>query len=255
MAVIKTRVIPVLLLKDKGLVKTVKFGAPRYIGDPINSVRIFNEKEVDELVFLDIAATPSRRGPDLAMLEDIAGEAFMPMACGGGITSIDDIRRIMSVGFEKAILDTITYDKPEVVRDAVAIYGAQAIVACIDVKKKLFGGYNLYTHSGTRRREVSLEQHLDNLLHCGIGEILVNSIDRDGTESGYDLAAIKAVASRVSVPVIACGGAGSLDDLALAVKEGGAAAVAAGSLFVFKGRRRAVLINYPERAELEARLP
>ena len=255
MAVIKTRVIPVLLLKDKGLVKTVKFAAPRYIGDPINSVRIFNEKEVDELVFLDVAATPGRRGPDMEILEDIAGEAFMPMACGGGITRLDEIRRIMSMGFEKVILGTVTYDNPDLVREAVAVYGAQAVVACIDVKKRLFGAHDLYTHSGTRRRDTALRDHLRRLVGLGVGEILVNSIDRDGTESGYDLAVVKAVAKEVSMPVIACGGAGSLDDFALAVREGGAAAVAAGSLFVYKGRRRAVLINYPERAELEARLP
>lgn len=255
MAVIKTRVIPVLLLKDKGLVKTVKFAQPRYIGDPINSVRIFNEKEVDELAFLDIAATPKGRGPDFEMLDDIAGEAFMPMACGGGITRVEEIRRIMSMGFEKVILDTVTYDNPDVVREAAAIYGAQSVVACIDMKKKLLGGWDLYTHSGSRRRNVGLAEHLSNLLACGVGEILVNSIDRDGAMGGYDIAAIKAVASKVSVPVIACGGAGSLDDLALAVREGGASAVAAGSMFVYKGKHRAVLINYPERAELQRRLP
>lgn len=254
MAVIKTRVIPVLLLKDKGLVKTVKFAAPRYIGDPINSVRIFNEKEVDELVFLDIAATPSRRGPDFAMLDDIAGEAFMPMACGGGITSVEQIRRIMAMGFEKVILDSVTYDDPEVVREAVAIYGAQSVVACIDVKRRLLGGYDLYTHSATRRRKIGLAEHLADLVGYGVGEILVNAIDRDGTQSGYDLAAVKAVTARVQVPVIACGGAGSIDDFSAAV-EAGASAVAAGSLFVFKGKHRAVLISYPERAALERRLP
>jgi cyclase len=251
----KTRVIPVLLLKDRGLVKTVKFANPRYIGDPINSVRIFNEKEVDELVFLDISATPAGRGPDFAVIDDIAGEAFMPMAYGGGITSLEQIRRIMSLGFEKVILDTVTYDDPAVVRDAVSVYGSQSVVACIDLKKKLFGGYDLYTHSGTRRRGIRLEDHLDRLIACGIGEVIVNAIDRDGTMSGYDLATIKAVASRVTLPVIACGGAASLDDLARAVAEGGASAVAAGSMFVYKGRHRAVLINYPERGELASRLP
>jgi imidazole glycerol-phosphate synthase subunit HisF len=255
MAVIRTRVIPVLLLKDKGLVKTVKFGGPRYIGDPINSVRIFNEKEVDELAFLDIAATPNRREPDFATLEGIAGEAFMPMACGGGVTSVAQFRRIMAMGFEKVILDTVTYDDPDVVREAAAIYGAQAVVACIDIKRRLLGGYDLYTHSGARRRKVSLVEHLDNLVRYGVGEIIVNSIDRDGTQGGYDIGAIKAVTSKVTVPVIACGGAGSVDDLVAAVDQGGASAVAAGSLFVFKGKHRAVLINYPERSELERRLP
>src|SRR4029078_3896547 len=150
----RPRVIPVLLLKDRGLVKTVKFANPRYIGDPINSVRIFNEKEVDELVFLDISATPNGRAPDFEVIDDIAGEAFMPMAYGGGITSIQQIRRIMGIGFEKVILNTATHDNPAVVREAVAIYGSQAVVACIDLKRKLFGGYDLYTHSGHRRRNV-----------------------------------------------------------------------------------------------------
>jgi cyclase len=254
-AIIKTRVIPILLLKDKGLVKTVKFAAPRYIGDPINSVRIFNEKEVDELAFLDISATPNRRGPDFDTLADIAGEAFMPMAYGGGITTMEQIRRITSLGFEKVILGAVTYDNAELVREAASVYGSQAVVACLDVKRKWLGGYELYTHSASRRRGIGLAEHLANLMRCGVGEIIVNSIDRDGTQSGYDIAATKAVTAHVTVPVIACGGAGSLDDFAAAVHHGGATAVAAGSLFVFKGKRRAVLINYPERTELARRLP
>ena len=255
MAVMKTRVIPVLLLRDKGLVKTIKFAEPRYIGDPINSVRIFNEKEADELAFLDISATPNGRGPDFGMIEDIAGEAFMPMAYGGGLTTIEQIRRVMSLGFEKVILSTVTHDNPAVVREAVQIYGAQAVVACIDVRRKMLGGYELYTHSAKRRRTVGLSEHVANLVRYGVGEIIVNSIDRDGTQSGYDLAAVQAVAAAVSVPVIACGGAGSVADLVAAVEEGGASAVAAGSLFVYKGKHRAVLINYPERAELQRFLP
>lgn len=251
----KTRVIPVLLLKDRGLVKTVKFANPRYIGDPINSVRIFNEKEVDELAFLDIAATPARRGPDFETIADIAGEAFMPMAYGGGITSLEQVQRIMSLGFEKVIMNSAVFDNPALVRDAVQVYGSQAVVACIDVKRKLFGGYEISTHSGTRRRPESLEVHLSNLLSYGVGEIIVNSIDRDGTQSGYDIGAVKVVSSAVTVPVIACGGAGSVADFAAAIKDGGASAVAAGSFFVYKGKHRAVLISYPERAELQRHLP
>jgi cyclase len=178
----------------------------------------------------------------------------MPMAYGGGITSIEQIRRVMSLGFEKVILNTVTYDNSSVVREAVQIYGSQAVVACIDIKRKLLGGYDLSTHSGARRRPISLSSHLTNLIEYGVGEILLNSIDRDGTLSGYDLPAIKTIASAVSVPVIACGGAGSVDHFVAAV-EAGASAVAAGSLFVYKGKHRAVLINYPERAELLKRLP
>jgi imidazole glycerol-phosphate synthase subunit HisF len=250
----KTRVIPILLLRNKGLVKTVKFGKPMYIGDPINSVRIFNEKEVDELVFLDISATVNNQEPNFEIIEDIAGEAFMPMAYGGGITSIATVRRVMSLGFEKVILSAISYDNPDVVREAVQIYGSQAVVACIDVKRKWLGGYQLFTHSAKVRRKVSLHEHLTNLMSYGVGEIIVNSIDQDGTRSGYDLAVIKAVSAAVPVPVIACGGAGSMDHLVAAVKEGGASAVAAGSLFVYTGRHKAVLINYPDRAELQQHL-
>ena len=252
---IKTRVIPVLLLRGKGLVKTVKFKDPKYIGDPINSVRIFNEKEVDELVFLDISATPEGRGPDFEMLEDIAGEAFMPMAYGGGLTTMEQIRTVFSLGFEKVIVNAVGYENPAVVKEAVSVYGAQSIVACVDVRRTLLGRHELRTHSAKVRRQVSLQDHLADLTALGVGEVLVNSIDRDGTQSGYDLELVKAVSSQVTVPVIACGGAGSIDDFVAAVNEGGASAVAAGSLFVFVGPHRAVLINYPERRVLEDRMP
>jgi imidazole glycerol-phosphate synthase subunit HisF len=251
----KTRVIPVLLLRGKGLVKTVRFKVPTYIGDPINSVRIFNEKEVDELAFLDISATPERRGPDFEMLRDIAGEAFMPMAYGGGLTTMDQIRTTFSLGFEKVILNSIAYDGPDIVREAVSVYGAQSVVACMDVKRSLLGRYELYTHSGRTKRPVAFDRHLSALMEMGVGEVLVNSIDRDGTQTGYDIDLLKRVSSQVSVPIIACGGAGGVDDFVAAVNEGGASAVAAGSLFVFHGPRRGVLINYPERRVLESRLP
>lgn len=251
----KTRVIPVLLLRNSGLYKTVKFKDPRYIGDPINSVRIFNEKEVDELAFIDISATPAGRGPDFDMLEQIAGEAFMPMAYGGGITSFEQVKRILSLGFEKVIFNTAAFDHPGVLAEASRVYGAQAVVGCLDVKKTLLGRYELYTHSGSKKRSVSLPDQIANFERLGVGEILVNAIDRDGVMGGYDTALVKAVSSRCSIPVIACGGAGSLDDLAAGVAQGGASAVAAGSMFVYKGVHRAVLINYPERRDLKQRLP
>jgi imidazole glycerol-phosphate synthase subunit HisF len=251
----KTRVIPVLLLRGKGLVKTVKFKDPKYIGDPINSVRIFNEKEVDELVFLDITATPEGRGPDYELLADIAGEAFMPMAYGGGITSLDQVQRIFSLGFEKVVIDTAVYGSPQLIRDAVAIYGSQSIIGCVDVRRTLFGRYELYSHSGKTQQAAGLIDHVVELENLGMGEIIVNSIDRDGTQSGYDLKLLKQVSSAVSVPVVACGGASGLDDFVAAVKESGVSAVAAGSLFVFVGPHRAVLINYPDREVLSSRLP
>ncbi|KRI01754.1 AglZ/HisF2 family acetamidino modification protein [Curvibacter sp. PAE-UM] len=251
----KTRVIPVLLLRGKGLVKTVKFKDPKYIGDPINSVRIFNEKEVDELVFLDITATPEGRGPDFDLLADIAGEAFMPMAYGGGITTLEQVQRIFALGFEKVVIDAAAYASPQLIRDAVAIYGSQSIVGCVDVRRTLLGRYELCSHAGKTRQQVGLKEHVVELERLGVGEIIVNAVDRDGTQSGYDLKLIREVSAAVSVPVVACGGASGIDDFVAAVQEGGASAVAAGSLFVFVGPHRAVLINYPARAELARRLP
>lgn len=251
----KTRVIPVLLLRNRGLVKTVKFKDAKYVGDPINSVRIFNEKEVDELVFLDITATPEGREPNFDLLQDIAGEAFMPMAYGGGLTTLEQVRRVFSLGFEKVILNTVCHTSPKLITEAVSVYGAQSIVGCIDVRRTLLGRYELYTHSANKRQPSNLHEHLEKLEKLGVGEILVNSIDRDGTQSGYDLKLLREVSRTVSVPVIACGGAGSIDDLVAAVKEGGASAVAAGSMFVFMGPHRAVLINYPDRKLLSQKLP
>ncbi len=251
----KTRVVPVLLLRGTGLVKTVKFKEPKYIGDPVNSVRIFNEKEVDELVFLDIAATSEGRGPDFDLLADIAGEAFMPMAYGGGITRLEQVQRIFALGFEKVVIDTAAYTEPQLIRDAVAIYGSQSIVGCVDVRRTLLGRYELSSHAGKTKQSVGLREHVQALERLGVGEIIVNAVDRDGTQSGYDLKLIREVSSAVSVPVVACGGASGIDDFVAAVQEGGASAVAAGSLFVFVGPHRAVLINYPARSDLARRLP
>lgn len=246
----RTRVIPILLLAGKGLVKTVNFKDPRYIGDPINTVRIFNEKEVDELAFVDITATPENRGPDFELLADIASEAFMPMAYGGGIKTMADIKTIFSLGFEKIIVNSLLYDNPEVVQEAVNTFGAQSIVACIDIRRGFFGGFSLMTHSAKKNRKTDLKKHLQNMEKIGVGEILVNAIHKDGTASGYDLDLIKYISHQVSVPVIACGGARGVDDFRAAVTEANASAVAAGSCFVYMGPHKAVLINYPERRTL-----
>lgn len=251
----KTRVIPVLLLQNKGLVKTVQFKEAKYIGDPINSIRIFNEKEVDEVMFLDISATPEGRGPDFEVVFDIAGEAFMPMAYGGGISNMEQIEKILTIGFEKVILNSSNYLNIQLVKEAVSVYGSQAIVGCLDVQQNFLGRYELYSHSGTVRQALALEAHATILEEAGVGEILVNNIKRDGTQKGYDLDLIRIISSRVSVPVVACGGAGGLQDFADAVEQGGASAVAAGSLFVFKGKHQAVLINYPNRKQLSALIP
>tara|TARA_B110000495_G_C23040504_1_gene623765 strand:+ start:4067 stop:4813 length:747 start_codon:yes stop_codon:yes gene_type:complete len=248
-------VIPVLLLKGKGLYKTVKFKNPKYIGDPINSVRIFNEKEVDELVFLDIGASSKSMNPDYCLLGDIASEAFMPMAYGGGLKTIEQIRKIFSIGFEKVILNTVNYSDYELIKSSVSEFGSQSIVGCLDVKRSVFNRYDLFSTNGSIKQNLTIMEHLTRMVDSGVGEILINSIDKDGTMSGYDLKLIKKVTDAVKVPVIACGGASCVNDFKLAVSDANASAVAAGSMFVFMGPHRAVLINYPERKELIKELP
>lgn len=244
------RVIPVLLLKENGLVKTVKFKNPKYIGDPINTIRIFNEKEVDELFVLDIRATPEMTEPNYQMIEDVAGEAFMPVAYGGGIKNIEQVRRVFSLGIEKIVINNTVFENNKLLQEAISEYGAQAIVVCIDCRKTITGKYELYSHSGEVKRKIKLNDHLKELSKYDVGEILVNSIDRDGTQKGYDIDLLKLVSSQVTCPVVACGGAGSIDDFVLAINDGQVSAVAAGSLFVFKGKHKAVLISYPDRKSL-----
>ena len=251
----RTRVIPVLMLRDRGLVKTVRFRDGRYVGDPINAVRVFNQKEVDELVFLDIQATAEGRGPDFDLLQDIAGEAFMPMAYGGGVTTVEQAQRICSLGFEKVVIGSAAHRRPELIGQVAATVGSSSVVGCIDVRRTLLGRYEVHAAAGKERQAIAVVDHAQRLELAGAGEILVNSIDRDGTESGYDLKLIRLVSESVRVPVIACGGARGLDDFADAVEKGGASAVAAGSFFIFVGPHRAVLINYPERRLLAERLP
>lgn len=246
----RPRIIPCLLLKEQGLVKTVKFSSPDYLGDPINAVKIFNEKETDELCILDIEASKEDKHPDFDFLESIASEAFMPLSYGGGISCLKDIKRIFHIGFEKVILNTAFAIKPELVREAAKYAGSQSIVVSIDAKKNLFRGYSVFIKGGTVKTDKEphiLAQMADNL---GAGEILINSIDRDGTMKGYDIELIKSITNCVNVPVIACGGAGGTDDLKKALTEGGAHAVAAGSMFVYYGRKKAVLINTPGEQEL-----
>lgn len=244
------RVIPCMLMRNGGLVKTVKFKNPRYIGDPINAVRIFNEKEVDELVFLDIGSTTALTGPNFELLADIASEAFMPFGYGGGITSIDHIKQLYALGVEKVILNTVAADKPGMVSEAAALAGCSGVVVSMDVRRNWLGKYSVCAASGQRdlkRDPVTYAQEMEQL---GAGEILLNAIDKDGTMEGYDLELVRRVSEAVSVPVVAVGGAGNLQHFREAVHEG-ASAVAAGSMFVFHGKHSAVLITYPEYEELE----
>jgi cyclase len=245
------RVMPCLLLKDGSLVKTIKFKDPGYIGDPINAIRIYNEKEVDELIFLDITATVEQKRPPFKVLSEIASECFMPVAYGGGLRNLDDIREIFSLGIEKVAINSYAFENPDFVRQAADRFGSQSIVGSIDVRSKMFNRYEVYIHGGrkgTGKDPVSYARHMQSL---GVGEILLTSIDRDGTQEGYDLDLIRRVTDAVDVPVIASGGAGKVEDFGLAVKQGGASACAAGSMVVYFGRNRAVLINYPARNELE----
>jgi len=252
---IRPRVIPALLLQGQGLVKTVKFKDPVYLGDPINIVRIFNDKEVDELILLDITATNENRPPAFDRLGDITSECFMPLGYGGGIRSLDDIKKLLSLGIEKVILNTSAVENPTLVRAAAEYAGSQAVVISIDVKKNFYGKYDVFIKSGKKSTGLDPVKHALEMKKLGAGELFVNSIDRDGTMRGYDLDLVRCVSEAVSIPVVACGGAGKLQDLADAIKIGGASAAAAGSLFVFQGPLRGVLVSYPSQSDLNQVLP
>lgn len=248
---LRPRIIPCLLLCDGGLVKTRRFKDPVYVGDPINAVKLFNDKEVDELVLLDITATLSGRPPSIDTLREIASEAFMPLCYGGGITTRGQAEQLFSAGFEKVSINSATVTHPHLIRELAADFGRQSIVGSMDLKKNWLGRSQAVARCGkqaTGHDPVTWARHLESE---GVGEIFLNSVDRDGCRQGYDLELIRSVSEAVSVPVIACGGAGQKSHLAEAL-QAGAAAAAAGSLFVFNGPHRAVLISYPRAGEIEA---
>lgn len=247
----RPRVIPCLLLHGQGLVKTVRFKQPSYVGDPINAVRIFNEREVDELAFLDITATRERREPPFDTVRDIAGECFMPVCYGGGIRTVEHARRLFALGIEKVLINTAAEELPALVTDTADAFGSQSVMVGVDVRCDWLGRPRVYTRGGSRNTGRDPIEYAREMAERGAGEIFLNAIDRDGTMAGFDLELVTAVSCAVSIPLIACGGAGSVADLSAAVAAG-ASAVAAGSLFVFTGPRRAVLINYPSAAELRA---
>lgn len=238
------RVIPTLLLKGEGLVKTSQFKNPVYIGDPINAVKIFNEKEVDELVLLDITATAEKREPKYSWIKDIVSESFMPIGYGGGIKNIEQAKKLFDIGIEKIIINSASTDF-HFLSSLAAIYGNQSIVVCIDARKNFLGNYTIYTNNGNNKHKISPDTMARSLVDAGTGEIIIQSIDREGTMKGYDIELIKLVSKAVNVPVVASGGAGNLDHLREAITIGGASAVTAGSMFVFKGKHRGILINYP----------
>ena len=247
---LRTRVVPCLLLRQAGLMKTVRFGDEKYVGDPINAIRILNEKEVDELILLDTYATPAGQAPRLDIVEAVAGECFMPLCYGGGITSVQQMEKLFWLGVEKVSINTAAVANPGLIREAANVFGSQSIVVAMDVKKTRFGGPKVHVARGTKNTGVDPVQHAVRMQEMGAGEILLHSVDRDGTGSGYDLELVHAVSRAVSIPVVASGGAGSLEHFRQAV-QAGAAAVSAGSFFVFHGKHRAVLITYPEPAEVQ----
>lgn len=247
---LRSRIIPCLLIQNKGLVKTVNFKDPKYVGDPINAVKIFNEKEVDELIVLDIDATKEKRGPNLKMIKGLADECRMPFCYGGGITTVEQAKKIINLGAEKVALSYSALNNISLCQEIGDVIGNQSIVVVLDVKKKkLFGGYDIYTHNGTKKSNWKLNDLISKLEEIGIGEIVINSIDNDGVMQGYDLPLIESVREKCSMPITAIGGAGSIKHIKDLISKFKIIGAAAGSLFVFKGKYKAVLINYPNREE------
>jgi imidazole glycerol-phosphate synthase subunit HisF len=246
----RPRVIPCLLLRNNGLVKSVKFKDYTYIGDPLNAVKIFNEKKADELIFLDITATKEKRIINIDLVEKIGEECNMPFAVGGGIHTTEQIRDLLKAGAEKVCINSYAYENFSFIRKASDEFGSSTIVVCVDVKKKLLGKQQVFVNAGTKATGMDPVSYVQKVAEMGAGEIIINSIDLDGTMQGYDIELIKSISEAVNVPVVALGGAGTAEHLKLAVKEGNASAVAAGSMFVFHGPRKAVLINFPTQKEL-----
>jgi cyclase len=242
---------PCLLLSQGALVKTIRFDKRSYIGDPVNTINLFNRLEVDELVLLDIDATPRGQPVAIDLIAEVASECTAPLTYGGGIRSLDDVQRILSVGVEKVVINTAAARSPDLITQAAAKFGSQAIVAALDTKKGMLGGYGAYCDGGRKRIGADIQSYAHQVEQAGAGEILLNSIDRDGTMTGFDIALIKSVTDQVNIPVIACGGAGKRADLVPPVRAGGASAVAAGSLFVYQNTERGVLINFPTRQQIE----
>ena len=247
---LRSRIIPCLLVKNKGLVKTVQFKEGKYVGDPINAVKIFNEKEVDELMVLDIDATKEGREPDFVMIENLANESRMPLCYGGGVKTVEHAKKIIHLGAEKVALSSAVIENPNLVTDIANAVGVQSVIIVLDVKKKgLFGKYQVCTNNGTKstgKNPVDLAKKFESL---GAGEIVVNSIDNDGVMKGYDINLIDLVRSAIDLPLTVLGGAGSLEDIKNVIAKYKIIGVAAGSLFVFKGKFKAVLINYPNKDE------
>lgn len=247
---LRSRVIPCLLVRNKGLVKTVQFKDSKYVGDPINAVKIFNEKEVDELIVLDIDATKEGREPDFNMIQNLANESRMPLCYGGGVKTVEHAKRIIHLGAEKVALSSAVIENPSLVVDIARAIGVQSVIVVLDVKKKgLLGKYQVFTHNGTKATGKDPRELAIQFEALGVGEVVLNSIDNDGMMNGYDFKLIDLVRDAISVPITVVGGASTLDDIKKVIEKYKVIGVAAGSLFVFKGKYRAVLVNYPNNEE------
>lgn len=248
---LKVRIIPCLQLIDQSLVKTVKFKKHGYIGDPINTVRIFNELEVDELCFLDIRATVDKRQPNFQVLHEIADECFMPLSYGGAVKDVATALRVLSIGFEKIVINTAAVENPLLITEIAEKSGVQSVVASIDAKKSIWGTYQVFSHDGTRKFNIHPVEWAQKLEALGAGELLVTSMDRDGTWSGFETELLKEITSNVTIPVIANGGAGSISHIQSVIKEAKVSAVALGSIVVYQAKDLGVLVNFPDKTELE----
>jgi cyclase len=248
---LKTRIIPCLQLIGNSLVKTVKFGNPGYIGDPVNTVRIFNELEVDELCFLDIRATIEGRTPNLVILQQISNECFMPLSYGGAVKDFATAKQILSIGFEKIVINSEAFKNPSLITQLSEHFGAQSVICSIDVKKNILGKYNVYVKDGTEKTGMSPVEWAQKVQSLGAGEILLTSMDRDGTWNGFDVEVTRKVAESVIIPVIANGGAGSTAHIGEVIKAGHASAVSLGSMVVYQKKEMGVLVNFPDKDELE----
>lgn len=246
---LRPRIIPSLLVHENGLVKTVNFKNPKYVGDPINAVRIFNDKGVDELAVFDIDATVLGKEPNYSLIERLASQSMMPLCYGGGVKTVEQAQRIFSLGIEKIALSSAVLQNPKLITDISERVGAQSVIVVLDVKKKILGGYEVYTHNGKKATGINPFKFAEDAQELGAGEIVINSIDKDGLMKGYDLDLIAKVREKITVPMTVLGGAGSLEDIEKVIDKHGVIGVAAGSLFVFKGPYKAVLINYPTQLE------
>jgi len=252
---LRSRIIPCLLVQNKGLVKTTQFKDPKYVGDPINAVKIFNEKEVDELIVLDIDATAEGRGPDFNLIRNLAVECRMPFCYGGGVTTVEQAKKIISLGAEKVAISTAAIKNRSLLKEIGKAVGIQSVVVVIDVKKKGIlsgGGYEVYINNAKEKVSIKIKDLINELNEIGVGEIVINSIDKDGTMQGYDIGLVELVRNITEVPITVLGGASSYDDIKNLISKFKIIGAAAGSLFVFKGKFRAVLISYPNKSEKKA---